>query len=65
MEQKDDILAIAVFDGVTKQIVLRDTYFCLWNGSVYTAQLLCFMFIELLTLKLDSQSRLTIPEFSG
>ena len=50
MEKEDDIITIlSVFEGVRKQIVLSDTYkfTFLWNESVYTAQLLCFMVIEL------------------
>ena len=41
------------FGGVTKQIVLPDTYKITFflNGSVYTAQLLCFMVIELFKVK--------------
>ena len=32
-------------------------------GSVYTAQLLCFMFIALFKSKLETKSRLSIPQF--
>ena len=47
---------LSVFDRVTKQIVLPDTskITFLWNGSVYTAQLMCFMVTELLKVKTRS-----------
>ena len=43
-------------------IVLPDTYkiIFVWNGSVYSVQLLCFM----ITTRLSKLSN-TIPEFSG
>ena len=52
---------------VTKQIVLPDIskISFLWNGSVYTAQLLCFMVNELFKVKLDPKNLLTFPELFG
>ena len=35
------------------------------NGSVYTSQLLCLMFIKLFKVLIECKSRLPIQEFSG
>ena len=59
---------LSVFDGVSKQMVLPDTYknyfFC--EMGLFTLLNCCVSWLlNALKLKLDSQSRLTIPEFSG
>ena len=59
---------LSVFDGVTKQIVLPDSYkvsfFC--EMGLFTLHNCCVSWLlNFLKLKLDSRSRLTIPEFSG
>ena len=56
---------LSVFDGVTKQKVLPDIYFFCEMG-LFTLHNCCVSWLlNSIKLKLDSQSRLTIPEFSG
>ena len=59
---------LSVFDGVTRQIVLPKTYkitfFC--KTVLFTQHNFCVSWLlNFSKLKLDSQGRLTIPEFSG
>ena len=55
----------SVFDGVSKQMVLLENHFFCKMG-LFTLHNCCVSSsLILLKLKLDSKSRLTIPEFSN
>ena len=46
-------------------LALADKKLLNWNWSIYTAHLMCFMFIGCLNSYLESISRLHIPQFFG